>query len=226
MPGRYPAWPVAPNSRILLGQLGNKPDGYEVGMSRTVIPARFGQEPIEMAAFDAWQDAEGLADASEAVKAAWRAFKPVWRKARAVDLEPVVERERPDWDADLDRWQAAGKARAIEMGRAFGLLHRLRKPKPLSESKRAAWWRWRSRVLRHDPSLWGAIWCVLAGEGTGLVAARINRRAASLEAAICTALSWLSREMYAQQGAIFQHRVRGCEPGPLVPIPYDGATTQ
>lgn len=60
----------------------------------TVVPAKLRIEPADMRAYDAWQDREGLADAADAVKAAWADYRPGWRKLREADLQ--AERSQDD----------------------------------------------------------------------------------------------------------------------------------
>jgi hypothetical protein len=60
----------------------------------TVVPAKLRIEPADMRAYDAWQDREGLVDATDAVKLAWGEYRPSWRKLR--EAEMAAERVADD----------------------------------------------------------------------------------------------------------------------------------
>lgn len=133
-----------------------------MAVKATIYPARFQREPVDVAAFDNWQDSEGMMDASPACRAAWEAFRGEWRDARRLDIarqpEPVPLVPEP-----------RVVKRLMRAGRAFGVLND--GPRPLvSDGDKQAWWAFRSRVLRSDPDAWGVLWMIADGQPLPLVA--------------------------------------------------------
>lgn len=55
-------------------------------MRVTVYPQKFQREPVDLGAFDRWQDWEGLVDASDGCREAWQDWREGWRAARKLDL--------------------------------------------------------------------------------------------------------------------------------------------
>lgn len=163
----------------------------------TTIPARFGREPVDLRGYDRWQDGEGLVDASEACRSAWAAWAPVWREARAVDLA----RPRPDpppvrWYDSLTPRQQHGARRARVIGAAWAMCAARERRRPLTADERAAWVRWRARVLRADPSLWLALWPLIDGEQISDVAECRGLDEKWLKSASGRCLEWFLDELY------------------------------
>lgn len=166
-------------------------------MKVSAIPARFNQEPVDVRSYDAWQDGEGLLDASDACRDAWASWKPGWRKARDVELRlgSLVE-DRRDWQDKLGPVAASGLRRARALGAQYGMCAASHKKRALRDDERKAWTSWRSRVLRHDPGLWWCIWAAIDGLPLGIMAARWGRDADALAAQLSVAFGWLHDELY------------------------------
>ncbi len=137
---------------------------------RTVFPTRFQMEPVDVVAFDVWQDREGLEDASPACRAAWAEFRGAWRAARAVDLAKVPEAYRQEWDAHLDPWEKAGRSQAQALGAWFQLCHAVRGRKRPSARKIFVWGAWKAQMIADSPAAWMAQWALIDGEKLALVA--------------------------------------------------------
>lgn len=145
-----------------------------VVMLVSAIPARLGQEPVDMLAYDRWQDAEGLLDADDAVKAAYGQFRGEWRAARDGELRPVEPRLRLGLLDGLDAYELAGRNMAQRFGGRLGLCIRLR-GSPLGQRHMERCRAWRARMIRHDADMWLGMWPVIDGEECALVAARCSR---------------------------------------------------
>lgn len=196
-------------------------------MAVSSIPARLQIEPVDPVAYDRWMDAEGLLDASEGCRDAWMAFKSVWRGARAAELRrelPMVQKPQ-DWLYGLPRGLQTAANHARDLGSRFGLCGAQQTRRPLSEAKKAAYWRWRSRILRHDPDVWWALFGLLDGTPLGLLAVRHDRPAGHLQRQVEIALGWLLVELghgesyglTVQHLHSRRHRVEGSAIPPVLP---------
>lgn len=179
-------------------------------MAVSMIPARLQVEPADMVAYDRWQDAEGLLDAGTRCRAAWASWRGQWRADRDAALGREAEEpwDRRDWLASLDPFRRKGADQAIRLGSWMGVCSGKRR-RPLSAEERAAWWRWRARVLRHDPDVWWALWGLADGAALGLLAARHGRGANGLAAGVDRVLGWLLVELYGPTMVREWHRVEG-----------------
>lgn len=179
-------------------------------MSIAIIPARLQVEPTSMVAYDRWQDAEGLLDASKRCRAAWGDWRTVWRRERDAELAQVEGEgeDRQTWLASLDPFRRKGADQAVRLGSWMGVCSG-RRGRALTQRERDAWWRWRSRVLRHDPDVWWALWSLADGVPLGLLAVRHGRDARTLLAGTDRALGWLLTELYGATIVRSWHRVRG-----------------
>lgn len=164
----------------------------------SVLANRFRQEPCDLGGYDAWQDQEGMLDASDACRDAWKAFKPQWRAARRLDLSRGSEakRNRIEWSDTLTPWERYGLRKAAELGGMDGLCSRNGPRKPPDARTRRNWVRWQGRVRRHDLGLYEALWRLLDGEPIALVAGCVQREVEHLERQLSVVLKWLVVELY------------------------------
>ena len=189
-----------------------------MGRRVSAVPGRFQQEPIDVRSYDRWQDAEGLLDAADGCREAWMAFREAWKGARDADLGRGLGGE-PDegaWPPTSNLGLVTAVALARDLGSRFGLCAARQSRRPLTTARREAWWRWRSRVIRHDPDVWWALWGMVDGQALGLLAARHGRSAGHLQRQVEVALGWLSAEMgygplrlHHQDVRYPRHRVEG-----------------
>jgi hypothetical protein len=177
-------------------------------VSIAMIPARLQVEPTNMVAYDRWQDAEGLLDASKACRAAWAGWRDTWRRERDAELAQDEHQgeDRQTWLASLDPFRRKGADQAVRLGSWMGTCSG-RRGRELAKRERDAWWRWRSRVLRHDPDVWWALWSLADGVPLGLLAVRHGRGARGLAAGVDRALGWLLVELYGATIVRSCHRV-------------------
>lgn len=136
-------------------------------MQISVVPERFRQEPVDMVAYDAWQDREGLVDASPGVRAAWASWQGEWRAQRRIDLEAEPD-DAPLYAEPMMPEAMARAARALGVVVVYG-----RRP-DCGESERGQWRAWRRRMIQANPD---AYWCavgVLNGAPLAVVAARLG----------------------------------------------------
>lgn len=169
-------------------------------MLYTVFPVRLRQEPVDVRAFDSWQDSEGLVDATEDCRQVWRDFRPEWRRARALDLARPVIAPAVRWDlSEHEQW---GARRARALGAAFAMCASQETKRPLSRKQRDAWFRWRSRCQRAHLGAWQALWPLLDGEPLEDVALRQDEKNfQALNARTKLLLRWLLEELQEQVSA-------------------------
>ncbi len=192
-------------------------------MSVSSIPARLQMEPADMVAYDRWQDGEGLLDAADACKDAWARYRSQWRAARNVELARTVEtHDRRAWREGLDPYTRKGADRAQRLGAWFGVCSGKRRGE-LRDDERASYWRWRSRILRHDPDVWWGVWGLVDGEALGSLAMGLNRDPNELAGRVKVGLGWLVCELYGSTLSRNWHRVGGTEI-PLAAVCDPGGT--
>lgn len=156
----------------------------------TVFPSEFQIEPIDMGAFDVWQDWEGLQDASDECKRAWKSFVADWR----VDRKKALVQQVADMSLSegLSPADLTSVRRAKRIGAAFGLAKSKGALPQISEAEKTAYWRWRSRVLRSDPVAWAMFW---APDKPMTVASRYGRTEREVLAIRAIVARWLDAEL-------------------------------
>lgn len=203
-------------------------------MAVSSIPARLQIEPVDPVAYDRWMDAEGMLDASDGCRDAWMAFKSVWRGARAAELRRELPRppKSEDWLGGLPRGLQTSANHARDLGSRFGLCSATHRKRELTAERRSAFWRWRSRVLRHDPDAWWCLFSLLDGQPLGLLAVRHDRSVQHIEGTVRVALGWLIVELghgesyglQVRQMRGGRHRVEGralaAQPSPAARVPH------
>lgn len=160
----------------------------------TVLPERFRQEPVDMRAYDAWQDREGLQGASEACRAAWAQWREQWRATRRRELAPRQDEPIVVWALTNHEQHVVNRARAL--GAAFGMCRDDQRARPVSPERRKVWLAWRARCIRADLDMWFALWRILDGDQIGLVCARFECDPEILIKKVRKQIQWLSAELY------------------------------
>lgn len=166
------------------------------------MPQRFRVEPMDMGAFDRWQDREGLADASPDARAAWASWsrQSGWRKLRDQDTKPApLGPYKREWLSGLDAWELAGMRKARAVGARHGLCNADQRKGSVPASDLVPWRRWRSRVIRSDPDVWWAVWPLLDGEPLAIVADWHSTEPERLGRAVRLAFRWLALELYRER---------------------------
>jgi len=160
----------------------------------TVYPAKFQQEPVDLAGFDRWQDWEGLQDATATCRDAWGGFEEQWRVVRRVELGREAARGRDARELTFADRDAIALASAL--GRAFGQTYRKGQfVRAVSEREREAYWAWRSRVLRADPDVWAMFWLWVGGLDARDVGAPYGVSPRYVVAACALAARWLADDL-------------------------------
>ena len=169
-------------------------------MLTTVFPQRFQMEPLDLNAFDAWQDREAMIDASSEAQRTWRDWSKAadWRALRRGDLRPApLEPLRREWLAGMTAGELAGMRRARALGARHGLCNAAESRAKTPLGHLDGWRRWKGRVVRADADVWFSIWPLLDGEPLAVVADWHSVEPTQLGRAVRLAFTWLSDELYA-----------------------------
>lgn len=166
-----------------------------VGVS--ILADRFRQEPLDGLGYDRWMDGEGLLDASDECRAAWRKFGPVWRAAREDDLGRVAGRAaRAELEAGMSTWERYGLGRLREWGAWYGTCSAAR-ARPISADAVAAGFAWLRRVNVFDGDLADDLWRLLRGEPLALVAREAGLSDSEMLGRARVACRWMVSELQA-----------------------------
>lgn len=171
-------------------------------MLQTVFPQRFQMEPLDLNAFDAWQDREGCVDASPEAQAAWQNWSRAadWRALRRDDLRPApLEPLGREWLAGMTAREQAGMRRARALGAMHGLCNADQRKASVPLEHLQGWRRWKGRVIRSRPVVWLAMWPLLDGEPLALVADWHSVEPGPLGKSVKLAFTWLSHELYGER---------------------------
>lgn len=106
----------------------------------TQVPARFQIDPLDALAYDRWQDREGLQDASDACKVAWKLFEKTWRADRRRTLSRG-KCKRAEWIEGIEVDDLRGACRIL------ALLDQGRNASPVKIEARE---RWEWAVAKYD----------------------------------------------------------------------------
>jgi len=154
-------------------------------------------EPFDAKSYDTWQDREGLADASAAVRVAWQKWEREWRKIRNKELAPVAPSPKPArWYDTLSKREQHGARRAKALGAQWAMCSAQEIKRPLTPAQRVAWFRWRKRVTQADYVVWQVLWPLVDGEPVEDVAARLGVEPIRLGRQAARACLWLLEELY------------------------------
>ncbi len=162
-----------------------------------VIPARFRQEPIDVAAYDRYHDTEGFEGQGKRLRRAWDGYRGEWRAARDAELSQSHASLDADWLDTLDGMERAGMARARALGARCGYCSAQQRHAATDRRQLAAFWRWRQRVMRHAPLVWSLQWAVIDGDDLPIVAARVGSTTETLGGQMRMVWRWLFHELYS-----------------------------
>jgi hypothetical protein len=129
-------------------------------MKISIIPKTLQQEPTNWIEYDSWQTREGLLDGSDALRDAWKAFRPTWTADR--DARRTRNTKHVDVPYKVLWWLPKAEQRAAVEVRAWVRGN---------GEDRGQWDAWRAWCRKNDYYAYCMVRNLVTGTGVGLIAA-------------------------------------------------------